>query len=347
MTSYISTQSISSSLRQSVLRMQTELAASETEVATGNHADIGLTLGAQTGQTVSLQAENSILKTITDTNQTVSTRLGTTQNILGGLQASAQDLFNALLQANGALSNAGTIQAAGASDLKALVSSLNSTLDGNYIFAGTNTSAQPITDYYGPSAPNKLAVDSAFVAAFGMPQTSAGVSTITGPNMQNFLTTQFAPLFQGTNWSSNWSSASSQTLTNRISGTQTVATSASANNLAFQQLAQAYTMLADLGTQNLSSAAYQAVTYSAQSLLSSAISQLVDLQASVGIIQTNVDSATNQMSLQMNILSTQIGSLESVNTYEVSTRVTDLQTQIETSYSLTSRLQQLSLVKYL
>jgi flagellar hook-associated protein 3 FlgL len=136
MTSYISTQSISSSLRQSVLRMQTELAASETEVATGNHADIGLTLGAQTGQTVSLQAENSILKTITDTNQTVSTRLGTAQNILGGLQASAQDLLNALLQANGALSNAGTIQAGGASDLKAVVSSLNSTLDGNYIFAG-------------------------------------------------------------------------------------------------------------------------------------------------------------------------------------------------------------------
>jgi flagellar hook-associated protein 3 FlgL len=53
------------------------------------------------------------------------------------------------------------------------------------------------------------------------------------------------------------------------------------------------------------------------------------------------------MSLQMNILSTQIGNLESVNTYEVSTRITDLQTQIETSYKLTADLQQLSLVHYL
>ncbi|TPV98887.1 MAG: hypothetical protein USCAAHI_01686 [Beijerinckiaceae bacterium] len=53
------------------------------------------------------------------------------------------------------------------------------------------------------------------------------------------------------------------------------------------------------------------------------------------------------MSVQMNILSTQIGNLENVNTYEVSTQITDLQTQIETSYSLTSQLQQLSLVKYL
>jgi flagellar hook-associated protein 3 FlgL len=44
---------------------------------------------------------------------------------------------------------------------------------------------------------------------------------------------------------------------------------------------------------------------------------------------------------------TQIGNLESVNTYEVSTRITDLQTQIEDSYALTSQLAQLSLVKFL
>jgi flagellar hook-associated protein 3 FlgL len=83
MTSYISTQSISSAMRQSVLQMQSELAASQTELATGNYADIGQTLGAQTGESVSLQAENSYLQTISNTNQTVSTRLSTTQTILG------------------------------------------------------------------------------------------------------------------------------------------------------------------------------------------------------------------------------------------------------------------------
>jgi hypothetical protein len=36
-------------------------------------------------------------------------------------------------------------------------------------------------------------------------------------------------------------------LTNQISQTQTASTSVSANNPAFQQLAQAYTMVADLG----------------------------------------------------------------------------------------------------
>jgi flagellar hook-associated protein 3 FlgL len=231
--------------------------------------------------------------------------------------------------------------------LERLISALNSGLNGDYIFAGTNTSNQPITDYYAASAPNKAAVDSAFAAAFGMPQGSPGVSGISGASMQSFLDTQFAPLFQGTSWTANWSSASSQPLTNRISESQTANTSVSANNPAFQQLAQAYSMIADLGTQTLNSSAYQAVTSTARSLLTSAISKLIDLQASAGLVQSDVSTASSQISVQMNILSTQIGKLESVDPYEITTRVTDLKTQIETSYSLTSQLQQLSLVKYL
>ena len=75
MTTYISTQSLSSAMRQSVLQMQAELAANETALSTGKYADIGQTLGAQTGEDVSLQNETSYLQTIANTNQAVSTRL--------------------------------------------------------------------------------------------------------------------------------------------------------------------------------------------------------------------------------------------------------------------------------
>lgn len=347
MTSYISTQSIASSLRQSIMRMQSQLATSETELATGNYADIGLTLGSHTGETVSLQSEQSRLQTITDTNQTAGMRLSTTQNVLSSLQTSAQDLLNALIESNGSTINVQPIQAAGEDDLKALISSLNTTLNGDYVFAGVNTSNQPITDYYASSAPNKTAVDSAFMAAFGFDQMSASVPSISGASMQTFLDTQFAPLFQGANWSSNWSSASNETLTNQISESRTASTSVSANTVAFQQLAQAYTMIADLGTQHLGADAYGVVVTTAQGLLSSAISNLTDLQANVGLMQSDMSNATDQMSAQMDILSTQIGNLENVNPYEVATRINDLQTQIETSYSLTSQLQRLSLVEYL
>lgn len=122
------------------MKLQSELAASQTELSTGNYADVGLTLGAQTGESVSLQAESAWLQTIADSNTAVATRLSTTQNALGGLQSGAQALLNSLIATNGSKTNASTIQTAGESDLRSLIAGLNTTLSGDYIFGGTNTS---------------------------------------------------------------------------------------------------------------------------------------------------------------------------------------------------------------
>jgi flagellar hook-associated protein 3 FlgL len=62
-TNYISTQYLSSSLQLSVLKMQTELATAQAESASGQYADIGLQLGNQAGQEISLQNENGLLQT--------------------------------------------------------------------------------------------------------------------------------------------------------------------------------------------------------------------------------------------------------------------------------------------
>ncbi len=90
--------------------------------------------------------------------------------------------------------------------------------------------------------------------------------------MQSFLNNQFAPLFQGANWTSDWSSASNTTISSQISESQTVTTSVSANQSAFQDLAQAYTMVANLGTQNLSADALNAVVTTASDTWSKTVS---------------------------------------------------------------------------
>lgn len=347
MSSYISTVSISSSLRQSILKLQSGLAQGQAELATGNHADIGLSLGAETGKSVSLQSENAFLRTVFDANSAVSARLSATQNHLADLQASAQNMLDALLASDGSSTGATALQTAATDGLKSFTSVLNSALNGDQLFAGINTGVAPITNYYGSSASNKQAVDSIFSAAFGVPQSSAAVSGISGSAMQTFLDTQFSTLFQGANWASDWSTASDQTLTNEVAPNRTENTSVSANQPALQKLAQAYVMVADLGTQNLGQGALQALVSTARTTLTSAISGLTSMQASLGLVQASVSTADAQMSLQMDLLSTQISNLESVNTYEATTRVSELQTQIETSYSLTSQLQQLSLVKFL
>lgn len=343
----ISTQSISSSLRQSILKLQSELAARSTELSTGKHADNGLFLGAQSGTLVSLEAESSLLQAMIGTNETASTRLGTTQTVLEQLQTSAERQLNMLIANNSTAANAQMIEASGKAELEALIANLNSSLQGNFLFAGTNTSTKPITDYFGTSAASKQAVDNAFSATFGMSQSSPGVGSITGTDMQNFLDNQFASLFQGANWTSDWSSAADDTLTQRITGPQWVSTSVSANAIPFKDLARAYTMIADLGTENLGAEALRAVTGTAQNLLRSAIADLTQLRTSVGMVQSSIKDADNRLTIQTDLLATQVSKLDSVNTYEVATRLTELQTQIETSYSLTSRIQRLSLVNFL
>jgi flagellar hook-associated protein 3 FlgL len=69
---------------------------------------------------------------------------------------------------------------------------------------------------------------------------------ITPAAMNNFLDNAFATEFDDPAWGTNWSSASDQVMRSRISTTQTVDSSASANDKAFRKLAMAYTMLSGL-----------------------------------------------------------------------------------------------------
>jgi flagellar hook-associated protein 3 FlgL len=336
-----------SSLRISVAKLQSEIVDRTKELSTGRHSDLGLSLGSRSGLLVSLRSERSALQSLTDTNGLASGRLDTTQSKLESLQASVQDMLNSLLASSASNEHAGTIRSAGESHLASLISELNSTLGGDFLFAGINTGTKPITDYGASSSLSKQAVDAAFSTTFGFAQSSPSVTGISGADMTTFLDTQFAALFQEPSWIDNWSTATDEELSDRISPTSTVRTSVSANEAVFRQLAQAYTMLADLGTQDLGAEAYAAVTNKAGDLLRSAIDGLTDLRANVGSVQSDITNANEQMFLQMGILTTQLGSLENVDIYEVTSRLTELQTQLEASYHLTAQLRDLSLVHYL
>jgi len=346
MSSTISSFSLSSILRQTVQTAQSNLATDEQEMSTGVYANIGLTLGAQTSQDVALRAQQSLLQTISASNATVSTTLSSTQNILSNLQSTGQTFLQSLVQGTNNDSTANVLQSTAMDNLQSLLSQLNTNVNGEFLFGGINSSVAPMTSYVTGAA-NQQSVANAFQSTFGFSQSSPSVSTITASQMQSFLTTQFPTLFQGADWTSNWSAASDVTNVSQISPSQTVTTSVSANQTAFQQLAQAYTMVADLGTSNLNTDAYNTVVTQAESLMQSALAGLTNIQGGLGTAQAAITSADTYMSTQLNTLSTQIGALENVDTYAVSSQETELQTQIETAYELTSQLQQLSLTKYL
>lgn len=330
------------------MKVQVQLAEAQKEVITGRFADVGKEVGFKTGQSLSLRQEHTRLKTIIDTNSLVSSRLEATQASLQNIAESANAFLSQLLASNNSVLNAVVVQEQASSNLDAFVNTMNSTFSDGYLFAGVNTDVKPLTDYYDtPISASRQAVANAFLGDFGITQSDPAVPNITGPAMQTFLDTTFAGLFADPAWITDWSSASNQNVRNRISTNDLVETSVNANEDAFRKLAKVYTMVADLGTQNLGQQAYEAVINQAISDMSEAIQGVTDLQSRMGIAQQRVADSSKRLSIQVDILDTQVNAIEGVDPNEAATRVNELLTQIETSYALTARIMGLSILNYL
>jgi flagellar hook-associated protein 3 FlgL len=345
---YISSLMLSSGLRYSISNNETALSQASNEATTSRFFDVGLELGANTGSDVGLRAALNFGDQLIDTNGLVKGRLDVTQNRITSLGSTAQDFLNSLIAARDTDNGARIILPSASANLQDLISSLNASYNGSYLFGGTNTQNVPVGPYVaGGGSTSSAKVQADFTAAFGFNQSSASVNTITPAAMQTFLNTTFDAEFTGTPWTTNWSSASNQAMTSRISTTQTINSSVSANQPGFQKLAEAYTMMSDLGNTNMTQSTFQVVVDKAISLVSSAIDDLAVLGGSVGTMQQQVSNANDKLNMQHDILNNQIVGMEKVDPAEASVRVNTLQSQIQTALALTSQLQKISLVNYL
>lgn len=347
-TSFIASNSISSASRLSIMKLQAKLVEAQKEVGTGRHADVGLALGYQTGNSVSLRQELTRLQTITQTNSLVKTRLDVSQAALQDISDNAQDFLKQLVAARDGTSGPAIVAVQAKSHLSTLTDSLNTTVNGAFLFAGINADVKPLGGYFqDPPSSAQDAVAAAFQTAFGMSQSDPAVADIPAADMQAFLDGPFAQLFDEAGWTADWSDASDQNVRSRISSSEMIDSSTNANEGPFRALASAFTMVADLNVEGLDDATYKAVIGKAVQLVGDAIQGVTTLQANLGTAQERVTNANDRMSIQTDVITSHIGALEGVDVTEASTRVAQLLTQIETAYAMTARVQQLSLLNYL
>jgi flagellar hook-associated protein 3 FlgL len=349
---YISTLMLSSPLRTSIVSGESALTRASKEATTGRFADIGLELGATTGRDVALRADLSFADHIVDTNGLVSGRLEVTQNRMGDMISTAQDFLKQMIAARDADNGAQIILPNAAANLQDLIGSLNSTYNGSSVFGGLNTQTPPLANYATGST-SKVAIGTTFATFFGFSQGSPLESTITPAQMTTFLNTSLDAEFVSTSppaapapWNANWSKATDQLLSSRISATEIVNTSVSANDPNFRNLAEAYTALSDLGT-GTSKSTFQVVIDKAIGLVTSAINGLSLVGGEVGTTQQRVNSSSEKLQVQRDLLNNQIVGMEAVDPAEASARVNSFQTQIQTALSLTAQLQKISLLNYL
>jgi flagellar hook-associated protein 3 FlgL len=348
-TSFVSSYATQTSMRLVVAKAQAEIQQLQTEVVTGRHEDIGVELGGKTSNAIRLHRDFEQFSTIKDTNSLVENRLASAQAALTQTADSAQELMEALVIANDSdnddLRNVAVNKITGA--LEAFTDSANLTANGEYLFAGINTDTKPMTDYFETGNAAKAAFDTAFTTYFGFNQTSASTETITGAQMQDFLDNTVEPMFTGADWQTDWSSASDTNMTSRIARGELIQSSINTNDNGFRQFAYAATISIEMLNIGLGDEAQTVLTEAAIKAAGQGISGIDDGRTVLGISEARISKANSMLQMQADLTKIYVSEMEEVDVYEASTRVNALMAQIETSYSITSRIQQLNLIDYL
>lgn len=346
--SHISTLGFHGPVRRESQRVSSDLQAAQLELASGRHADEGLSLGVRIGEALDLRGARGAIDTLTTTNDYNLASLGLSQTALARSQDALQDFVADLVAVRPGGVDRSVAVGTSESALATLSAALTVTFDGSYLFSGLATDKPPfVDDLIDPAGSLRASVDAAFLAEFGIATTSPLVSAIAPADMANFLEGGFADLFTEPNWSSLISNASDDARLARIGLNETVVTSVSANDEAIKDFVASTLAVQALGAEGLSSDTFRLTVDHAIGLANSSLSGLTRMQAQLGISQDRVSRAQEVLRVQRDLMEVQSANLEGVDAYEAATRVTTLTVQLEASYSVTGRLQRLSLLNYL
>ncbi|MBB4116244.1 flagellar hook-associated protein 3 FlgL [Rhizobium sp. BK226] len=345
--SFISSSAIQNAMRLTIRQGQNQMTKATMEATTGVYADIGVSLGGNAARSVDFTRETDRIASIKSSNSLVAARMESSQLGLSKMKDVGDGLVSKLTALQGS-HDPGSITVAiqsATSALSTMMDTANTMVNGEYLFSGINTDVQPLTDMTATTSATIVTELNTYATGLGK-----AVSDLTGAEMETFITSTVEPMFSEANWTdatTGWSQASSQNMTSRISNSEVIESSTNANSEGMRYFALASVMTSALLDQGLSSDAMSTVSKQAISYTTKATSGLVTQASQLGLSQERVKKSNDALDAQSNIIKNKLVDLQGVDPYEASTLVKTLETQLETAYTIVSKIQQLSLVNYL
>jgi flagellar hook-associated protein 3 FlgL len=353
-TSFVSNLAVTNSMRQTINQVQNELVDSQKEVVSGRYNNIGEVLGGTTSRSLNLHRDVNEMNNLLTTNSVVTQRLSSAQMALQTISDASQTALNTLVALSGSQDKTQLATAAQTiSDvLDQFTDAANTSVNGEYVLSGINTDERPISDYQTDENGAKTAFQNAFTTYFGFPTTDPQAVSIDASDMQSFLTTVVEPMFldptsSNYTWDANWSKATDEPMTSRISQSEVVQTSATVNADGFKYLAMGAVISTELLNIPIKEDTRKVISDAAIKYMGQAINGVDQQRTELGLSENRVSIANQTLQAQVNIVKLNLDDLEGVDVYEASTRITALTNQMEISYNLTARLSQLSLVNEL
>jgi len=366
-TSFISTLSIQTTMRNSIAGVQREMVKANQEAVTQKHADLGVTLGASTSRALDLSRDITRIDSLHSTASLATQRLESAELSLSKMNDLALDIQSAILTLGSSAdeTSLATARTTMQNSLDAFTGFANTAVQGEYIFAGINTDVKPMQDYFAPGSPAKAAFDTElnyFMSSQSPPVSS--LSAMTETQMNTFLD-DLEKKFNGTTpltdpphpglggedlWTTYFSSASDENMKSRISSNEVVESSTNANSAGMRNFAFASIISMELLQPNMDAKAREAVSSRTRTVIADAMNGVDSInqqRTMVGVYTERVSKAEERLEAQKDILVKGLGDMENVDPEEAATRLNTMKTLLETAYTVTAKIQQLSLANFL
>ncbi len=344
-------------LKNNVSQATLELQKAGQELSTGRRADMFDDLGARAGVAITMRAREENTQAYITSNEVLENKLSAMLTSVDAIRDAVDDVLQtAILNKESKTTGSESLQAQARAAIEIVVGTLNTSFNGEHLFGGITSDVQPMTRWTATNSDTGFSPAEVFDNIVGTgPNTAADAATMIADLDQIFQSTYTtntsfnfeATFFSGTPLEDG-TGATNERISARIDLGQSLEYGVQANDPGLRDIIKGLGMLAAIDLDTMTDPdAYSDWMDGVVTALADGMENTLEISANIGFNQQIVDTAITRLEDISEVQLAQINTYESVDPYEAATRMTAFETQLQASYSVSSRLSGLTILNWL
>lgn len=346
-TPHLSTQALFSRLQTDLGRLQGQLAERAGEVATGKRADLADRLGGAAAPLFGLQGRMAQARGHIDRTGIVESRLSVMQAALQQARGVAGGInYRSILDEAANTPALGGLQKQAATQgIGRILSALNASAGGRYLFGGLAVDTPPMQSADGMLAAVEGAVARHAAAAGGRIETPAQADALLAEIASMFDDSHPDPTLRFTGRLYRGAPDTTPDLSFDDGSGRAITYGAKASEDGVRALLEGLHLLAAVqkGDSRFGDAAYRRVAEATVGRIDAGVAGIVATEARLGLAQNDAAAFREEQQGAIAILEGRIGALQDADPAETAAKLAALETQLQASFLATARILRLSL----
>lgn len=343
--------------RRQVETATVQLQKASKEMSTGLKADVFADLGPMAAVTLSLRSTSGQIHSYITANGVLDSKIQSMLTAIDTVRETVSAVFQAA-SVNSSQNTIGTkaLQIQAEAALKSMISTMNVNYNGEYLFSGIKSGVPALQNWDQPNPTTGQSPHDAVKAIIGTGPTTvaqantmiADINAVFASNYSADPSNNYEATFYNGKQTYDANGNPNKRVTARIESNRVLDYGVQANDAAFRAIYKGLAMLTAVDPSKIQDkATYKAWMKAAADALSSGIAGALDVSTKLGFYRKVIDDTVVRQRDMSNIYQSQIRAFEAVDPYKAATQVKALEVQLQASYSISARLSNLTILKYL